>query len=44
MRLPDTIYIEEGVQIEGESIIENGVSLLGNSKIVNSHIKNKLCG
>ncbi|WP_421715437.1 bifunctional UDP-N-acetylglucosamine diphosphorylase/glucosamine-1-phosphate N-acetyltransferase GlmU [Arcobacter arenosus] len=39
MRLPDTIYIEEGVIIEGESIIENGVSLLGNSKIVNSHIK-----
>ncbi len=39
MRLPDTIYIEEGVQIEGESIIENGVSLLGNSRIVNSHIK-----
>ncbi len=39
LRLPDTIYIEEGVTIEGESIIENGVSLLGNSKIVNSHIK-----
>lgn len=39
MRLPDTIYIEEGVQIEGESIIENGVSLIGNSKIINSHIK-----
>ncbi len=39
MRLPDTIYIEEGVSIEGESIIENGVSLLGNSKIINSHIK-----
>ncbi len=39
MRLPDTIYIEDGVQIEGESIIENGVSLLGNTKIVNSHIK-----
>ncbi|MFY9072636.1 bifunctional UDP-N-acetylglucosamine diphosphorylase/glucosamine-1-phosphate N-acetyltransferase GlmU [Aliarcobacter butzleri] len=39
MRLPDTIYIEEGVGIEGESIIENGVSLLGNSKIINSHIK-----
>ncbi|WP_417334429.1 bifunctional UDP-N-acetylglucosamine diphosphorylase/glucosamine-1-phosphate N-acetyltransferase GlmU [Halarcobacter sp.] len=39
MRLPDTIYIEEGVQIEGESILENGVTLLGNSKIVNSHIK-----
>jgi len=39
MRLPDTIYIEEGVSIEGESILENGVTLLGNSKIVNSHIK-----
>lgn len=39
MRLPDTIYIEEGVQIEGETIIENGVSLLGTSKIINSHIK-----
>ncbi|MCT7528290.1 bifunctional UDP-N-acetylglucosamine diphosphorylase/glucosamine-1-phosphate N-acetyltransferase GlmU [Aliarcobacter cryaerophilus] len=39
MRLPETIYIEEGVEIEGESIIENGVSLLGNSKIINSHIK-----
>lgn len=39
MRIPDTIYIEEGVSIEGESILENGVSLLGNSKIINSHIK-----
>ncbi len=39
MRLPDTIYIEEDVQIQGECIIENGVSLLGNTKIINSHIK-----
>jgi bifunctional UDP-N-acetylglucosamine pyrophosphorylase/glucosamine-1-phosphate N-acetyltransferase len=39
MRLPDTIYIEESVVIEGESIIENGVSLIGDTKIVNSHIK-----
>lgn len=39
MRLPDTIYIEEGVQIQGESILENGVTLLGNAKIINSHIK-----
>ncbi len=39
MRLPDTIYIEDGVQIEGESILENGVTLLGNTKIINSHIK-----
>ena len=29
MRLPDTIYIEEGVEIVGESIIENGVSQEG---------------
>ncbi|NQY94919.1 MAG: bifunctional UDP-N-acetylglucosamine diphosphorylase/glucosamine-1-phosphate N-acetyltransferase GlmU [Campylobacteraceae bacterium] len=39
MRLPSTIYIEEGVQIEGESILENGVTLLGNTQIINSHIK-----
>ncbi len=39
MRLPDTIYIEEGVEIEGESILENGVTLIGQTKIVNSHIK-----
>ena len=39
MRLPDTIYIEEGVQIQGESILENGVTLLGKTQIINSHIK-----
>lgn len=39
MRLPDTIYIESDVVIEGESIIENGVSLLKGSKIINSHVK-----
>jgi bifunctional UDP-N-acetylglucosamine pyrophosphorylase / glucosamine-1-phosphate N-acetyltransferase len=39
MRLPDTIYIEEGVEIEGESILENGVTLLGKTKIIESHIK-----
>ena len=39
MRLPETIYIEHGVTIEGESTLENGVTLLGNSKINNSHIK-----
>jgi len=39
MRLPNSIFISEGVQIEGESVIENGVSLLGTSKIVSSHIK-----
>lgn len=39
MRLPDTIYIEEGVQIKGESILENGVTLLENCIIIHSHIK-----
>ena len=39
MRLPETIYIETDVKIEGESFIENGVSLIGNTKIINSHIK-----
>jgi len=39
MKLPDTIYIEHGVSIEGETILDNGVTLLGNSKITNSHIK-----
>ena len=39
MRMPETIFIEEGVKIEGESIIENGVSLLDNAQIINSHIK-----
>jgi bifunctional UDP-N-acetylglucosamine pyrophosphorylase/glucosamine-1-phosphate N-acetyltransferase len=39
MKLPDTIFIEHGVTIEGETILENGVTLIGNSKIINSHIK-----
>lgn len=39
MRLPSTIYIDYGVEIEGESILENNVTLLGDTKIINSHIK-----
>ncbi len=39
MRLPDTIYMDSDVEIEGESIIENGVTLLSGAKIINSHIK-----
>lgn len=39
MQLPETIYIEEGVHFEGESILENGVRLCGNTLIANSHIK-----
>jgi bifunctional UDP-N-acetylglucosamine pyrophosphorylase/glucosamine-1-phosphate N-acetyltransferase len=39
MRLPDTIYIEHGVQIKDGTCIENGVSIYGNSIIENSTIK-----
>ncbi len=39
MHLPDTIYIHADVKIEGESIIEHGVTLLGGAEIINSHIK-----
>ena len=39
MHLPDTIYIDADVEIEGESEIEHGVTLLKGAKIVNSHIK-----
>ncbi|VAY88248.1 N-acetylglucosamine-1-phosphate uridyltransferase / Glucosamine-1-phosphate N-acetyltransferase [hydrothermal vent metagenome] len=39
MKLPDTIYIEANVQIQGECVLENGVTLLGDTKIINSHIK-----
>jgi len=38
-RLPDTTYIDADVVIEGESIIENGVTLLCGSKIIDSRIK-----
>ena len=39
MQLPETIYIEEGVTFEEESIIENGCRITGNTLIINSHIK-----
>ena len=39
MRLPDTIYIDSRAEFEGECIIENGVSIQGSSRIINSHIK-----
>jgi bifunctional UDP-N-acetylglucosamine pyrophosphorylase/glucosamine-1-phosphate N-acetyltransferase len=39
MQLPDTIYLDADVEIEGESIIEHGVTILNGAKIVNSHIK-----
>ncbi len=39
MRLPDTIFIDCKAKFEGESILENGVTILGKSIIKNSHIK-----
>ncbi len=39
MRLPDSIYIDCRATIEGETILENGVTILGKSKLINAHIK-----
>lgn len=39
MQLPSTIYIEEGVTFQGESIVENGCRITGDTLISNSHIK-----
>ncbi len=39
MRLPDTIYIDCRTTFEGECILENGVSIQGESRLVNAHIK-----
>jgi len=39
MRFPNTIYIDCRASFEGECILENGVTILGKSKLINSHIK-----
>ena len=39
MRLPQTIYIDCRATLEGECILENGVSIQGNTILKNSHIK-----
>jgi bifunctional UDP-N-acetylglucosamine pyrophosphorylase/glucosamine-1-phosphate N-acetyltransferase len=39
IKSPNTVYIDSSVTIDGESCIENGVTLLGESSIINSHIK-----
>lgn len=39
MHLPQSIYIEGSVRFEGECEIEQGVQLLGNTLIKDSHIK-----
>jgi len=39
MRLPETIYIDSRATFEGECILENGVSIQGQTQIISSHIK-----
>ncbi|MDM5271157.1 bifunctional UDP-N-acetylglucosamine diphosphorylase/glucosamine-1-phosphate N-acetyltransferase GlmU [Sulfurovum sp. zt1-1] len=39
MRLPQTIFIDARATFEGECILENGVSILGASKLKEAHIK-----
>ncbi|WP_299326903.1 NTP transferase domain-containing protein [uncultured Helicobacter sp.] len=39
MRLPESIYLEEWVEFEGECEIENNVRICGRSTIKHSHIK-----
>ena len=39
MRMPHTIYIDCRAKFKGESILENGVTILGNSYLENAHIK-----
>jgi len=39
MRLPQTIYIDCRAKLEGECILENGVTILGNCVLQNAHIK-----
>ena len=39
MRFPQSIYIDCRATFEGENILENGVTILGASKLINAHIK-----
>ncbi len=39
MRLPETIYIDCRARIEGECMLENGVTILGETKLIHAHIK-----
>jgi len=39
MRLPETIYIDCRATFEGECLLENGVTILGRSHIIDSHIR-----
>ena len=39
MRLPETIYIDCRATLEGECLLENGVTILGESRLIRAHIK-----
>ena len=39
MRLPDTIYIDSCASFEGECMLENGVTILGECRLIRAHIK-----
>jgi len=39
MRLPETIYIDSRASFEGECFLENGVTILGESRLIHAHIK-----
>lgn len=39
MRLPETIYIDCRASFEGECVLENGVTILGESRLIRAHIK-----
>ncbi len=39
MRLPETIYIDSRASFEGECLLENGVTILGESRLIHAHIK-----
>ena len=39
MRFPESIYIDCRATFKGENILENGVTILGASKLINAHIK-----
>jgi len=39
MRLPETIYIDIRARFEGECLLENGVTILGECQLIRAHIK-----
>jgi len=39
MRLPETIYIDSRASFEGECLLENGATILGESRLIRAHIK-----